>query len=287
MSSKDLKGMTIEEKKAFLKNKYKGSKFVKSMDSLVFEGEELKKKYIEGNIMKARSDLKKKGSKYEVETELKVKEGLEPKVKRALKKSIIEETNKKIKGFKKPVGFGIKGGMVELDDSSSSSEEDEPKKKIDKKELMNYAKMLAHLLGHIEDPNEPIDKKDYIDAKKLIDDMGKVKKGRGGTNQKQTIPSDIEDIKPKKKKIEIPKDLSHPKIQRNMDNRFIRRINMDYQYPELDNEGIEKKVKEKTTSEAVFRAKKMNDKANEAYEDILGNKGKGIKRGRGRPRKNI
>jgi hypothetical protein len=178
MSSKDLKGMTIEEKKAFLKNKYKGSKFVKSMDSLVFEGEELKKKYKEGNIMKARSDLKKKGSKYEVETEMNVKEGLEPKVKRALKKSIIDETNKKIKGFKKPVGFGMRGGMIELDDSSSS-EEDEPKKKIDKKELMNYAKMLSHLLGHIEDPKEPIDKKDYRDAKKLIDDMEKVKRGRG------------------------------------------------------------------------------------------------------------
>jgi len=141
------------------------------------------KTYKESNIMKGRSDLKKKSNgKYEVETELNIKEGLEPKVKRALKKSIIDETNKKIKGFKKPVGFGMRGGMIELDDSSSS-EEDEPKKKIDKKELMNYAKMLAHLLGHIEDPKEPIDKKDYRDAKKLIDDMEKVKgkgiKGRG------------------------------------------------------------------------------------------------------------
>jgi Fic family protein len=72
----------------------------------------------------------------------------------------------------------MRGGMIELDDSSSS-EEDEPKKKIDKKELMNYAKMLSHLLGHIEDPKEPIDKKDYRDAKKLIDDMEKVKRGRG------------------------------------------------------------------------------------------------------------
>jgi hypothetical protein len=144
----------------------------------LFKSKKEPKTYKESNIMKGRSDLKKKGNKYEVETELNIKNDLDSKVKRALKKSIIDETNKKIKGFKKPVGFGIKGGMVELDDSSSS-EEDEPKKKIDKKELMNYAKMLAHLLGHIEDPNEPIDKKDYRDAKKLIDDMGKVKRGRG------------------------------------------------------------------------------------------------------------
>lgn len=117
-----------------------------------------KKSYKEGNIMKARSDLKKKGSKYEVETEMNIKEGLEPKVKRALKKSIIEETNKKIKKFKKPVGFGFKGGSINLDysssDDSSSSDEEEPKKKVDVNELKNYAKMLSHLLEHIEDPKE-------------------------------------------------------------------------------------------------------------------------------------
>jgi hypothetical protein len=160
-------------------------KFLKNKLGLTKSKTKKSKEYKESNIMKGRSDLKKKGDKYEVETELNIKEGLEPKVKRALKKSIIDETNKKIKNYKKPVGFGMRGGMVELDDSSSS-EEDEPKKKIDKKELMNYAKMLAHLLGHIEDPREPIDKKDYRDAKKLIDDMEKVKgkgikgiKGRG------------------------------------------------------------------------------------------------------------
>jgi hypothetical protein len=47
----------------------------------------------EGEIMKGCSDLKKKGDKYQVETELNVKEGLEPKVKLALIKSIIIELN--------------------------------------------------------------------------------------------------------------------------------------------------------------------------------------------------
>ncbi len=62
-----------------------------------------KKEYKEDNIMKARSDLKKKGDKYTVDTEMNIKKGLEPKVKRALKKSITEEMDKKI-------GKGIKGG---------------------------------------------------------------------------------------------------------------------------------------------------------------------------------
>jgi hypothetical protein len=129
------------------------------------------KEYKEGNIMKGRSDLKKKGDKYEVETELNVKKGLEPKVKRALKKSVNEELER-----------GFKGGSINLDysDSSSSDEEEEkPKPKVDVKELKNYARMLSHLLEHIEDPKEKPDKKDYKDAKKLIDNMEVVKRKRG------------------------------------------------------------------------------------------------------------
>jgi hypothetical protein len=52
------------------------------------------KTYKEGNIMKANSELKKKGDKYSVDTEMNIKEGLEPKVKRILIYSIIEELNK-------------------------------------------------------------------------------------------------------------------------------------------------------------------------------------------------
>lgn len=130
----------------------------------------------ESNIMKARSDLKKKGTTYSVDTEMNVKKGLEPKVKRALKKSVDMELER-----------NFKGGSINLDYSSSDSEssdsDDENSKKkkktIDKKELKNYAKMLSHLLEHIEDPKERVDKKDYRDSKKLISDMEVVKRGRG------------------------------------------------------------------------------------------------------------
>jgi hypothetical protein len=57
------------------------------------ENGNMRTEYKEENIMKGRSDLKKKGEKYEVETELNVRKGLEPKVKLALMKSIITELN--------------------------------------------------------------------------------------------------------------------------------------------------------------------------------------------------
>jgi len=50
-----------------------------------------------GIIMTGKSELKKsKQGKYSVDTELNIKKGLEPKIKKALKKSIIEEAEKKI-----------------------------------------------------------------------------------------------------------------------------------------------------------------------------------------------
>jgi hypothetical protein len=53
------------------------------------------KTYKESNLMKGRYDLKKnKSGKYSVDTEMNIKKDLEPKVKRALIKSIIEELNK-------------------------------------------------------------------------------------------------------------------------------------------------------------------------------------------------
>ena len=47
-----------------------------------------KKEYKEKNIMKARSDLEKKGDKYTIDTEMKVSKSLDKKSKRALKKSV-------------------------------------------------------------------------------------------------------------------------------------------------------------------------------------------------------
>lgn len=115
-----------------------------------------KKTYKEGNISKSRSDLKKtKSGEMAVETELNVKKGLEPKVKRALKKSIIEEVNKK-----------IKGGTINLDYSSSSDEED----------TKEYSKMLSQLINHIKSKKEPLDKKEIIDT------IVKKKRGRPRKN---------------------------------------------------------------------------------------------------------
>jgi uncharacterized protein YoxC len=211
--------------------------------------------------MKGRSDLKKKSNgKYEVETELNIRDNLDSKVKRALKKSIIDETNKKIKGFKKPVGFGIKGGMIELDDSSSS-EEDEPKKKIDKKELMNYAKMLAHLLGHIEDPNEPVDKKDYRDAKKLIDDMGKVKgkgiKGRGDRPLGKTPDKYL----PKPQKIVGPVVAEHGSVK-----NFERRRGLT-EKQEIENRESKERIKD---MEFKTNAMLMRNKLGTMEHDVRG-----------------
>jgi hypothetical protein len=143
-------------------------KSVKKPKSRSPSPEPIAKKRKEQNLMKGRSDLKKKGDKYTVDTEMNVRKGLEPEVKRALKKSVVEELDKRIKG----------SGIINLDsssenDSSSSDEE------IDINEMKNYSRMLSHLLNHIKDPKEPLDKKDCNDSKKLIDNMCNVKKKRG------------------------------------------------------------------------------------------------------------
>jgi hypothetical protein len=52
------------------------------------------KLYHEGEIMKGKSKLKKKGDKYSVDTEFNINNDIDDKVKRAFVKSIIEELNK-------------------------------------------------------------------------------------------------------------------------------------------------------------------------------------------------
>lgn len=120
-----------------------------------------------GNIMKARSDLKKKGDKYTIDTEMNIKKGLDKKIKSALKKSIVTELDTKLKGS------GIR--KINLD---YSSDEDEKSKKgkgmdfddssSDEDEIKTYGQMLKHLVSHIKDPKEPIDPKDYKQAVMLI-----------------------------------------------------------------------------------------------------------------------
>ena len=137
------------------------------------------KTYKEQNIMKGRSDLKKKGDKYTIDTILNVKKGLDDKVKRALKKSVIEELDKR-----------IKGGAIQLDLSSDEEDEEEMdgeglyagrprgRGRPRKNDIKTYGNILEHLVGHIKDPKEPIDKKDYKQAKEIIGAIEKKKRGR-------------------------------------------------------------------------------------------------------------
>jgi len=129
--------------------------------------------------MKAKSELvKKDDGKFQVTTEMNIRKNLQPKVKSALKKSVIEEFDVKIKGGRilnlssddesergrprrgRPKK-GLKGigynGLGEYDDDSTSEED-----------IQTYGHLLKHLISHIKDPKEKIDEKDYRDAIMLI-----------------------------------------------------------------------------------------------------------------------
>jgi hypothetical protein len=121
-----------------------------------------KKQYQEGEIMKGKSDLKKlPDGKFGIDTELDIKKGLEPKVKKALKKSIKQEIDDKLKGS------GIRKIDLDLssDDEKPMKGRGRPKKDDDIKE---YGKVIDHLMKHIKDPKEPIDDDDFKQAIELI-----------------------------------------------------------------------------------------------------------------------
>ena len=159
-----------------------------SPKSITHDFEKPKKTYKESNLMKARSDLKKKGDKYGVETEMNIKKGLEPKVKRALKKSIDEELDKKLKGRgirkikldmssdeevkPKRTRGRPKKGKGYYDDESTSSEESSS----DEEDIKEYSKILKHLVGHLTDRKEKLDPKDAKQAKELINRLIKKRK---------------------------------------------------------------------------------------------------------------
>lgn len=112
--------------------------------------------YKTGNIMKGRSDLiKMQTGKYAVEAEIKLRKGLEPKVKRALKKAVDKELDKRIKG----------GRIIDLDYSSSSTDEESSS---DEEDTEEYKKILKHLLSHIRDPKEKKDPRDIRDIKGIM-----------------------------------------------------------------------------------------------------------------------
>lgn len=181
------KAIDSESKKNYKKQRSQ------SPTSITEDLEKAKKTYKEKSLMKAKSELKKKGDSYTVDTEMNVRKGLDAKVKRALKKSVVEELDKKISGSgirkidldmssdeeEKPKRRGRPKKKVE--ESSSESEEEEPKRRRPKKgkgieydsssdedEIKTYGQMLKHLVSHIKDPKEPIDPKDYKQAIQLI-----------------------------------------------------------------------------------------------------------------------
>lgn len=155
----------------------------KEIDEGLEKRKNKKKTYKENNIMKARSDLKKKGDKYQVETEMKVKKGLDKKVKSALKKSVISQLDKSIEG----------SGIRKIDLDYSSSEDEKPRKRgrpkkgkgleyddssDEEDDIKTYGDLLEHLVKHIKDPKEKIDPNDFKQAIELIK---KIKSKKGGT----------------------------------------------------------------------------------------------------------
>ena len=125
-----------------------------------------------GTIMKGKSDLiKSKAGKYSVDTELKVKKDLNAKIKKALKQSILSEVDKKFKGL------GVRN--IDLDYSSDDMHGMgyESDSSSDEEDTEEYSKILKHLVGHITDKKEKIDKTDAKQAKEIINRLIK-KRGR-------------------------------------------------------------------------------------------------------------
>lgn len=83
------------------------NEYLKYIDSV--KQPEPKKRGRPKNIMKGRADID--GNK--VTTELNIKKGLQPKVKRALKKSVIAELDNKM------IGKGLRGRTISLSSSDS------------------------------------------------------------------------------------------------------------------------------------------------------------------------
>jgi len=96
-----IRKQTAKEIEEMNKPKLNIDAFIKDKQKEIDEGLNKRKSkptHKTGNIMKARSDLKKKGDKYTVDTEMNIKKGLDGKIKKALKKSIETELNKKMSG---------------------------------------------------------------------------------------------------------------------------------------------------------------------------------------------
>ena len=175
-----------------------------------------------GNILKGKSDLKKKGDKYTVDTELKIKKGLDAKTKRALKKSVVEELDKRMEGGKMRTTAG-------KEFSNNNKARRKREEEMEAKELATLSFMeragafdrppemddlleklhpvpradMEHVLSQVE---KNIDDKELLPAfyketiKRIENQMGLNKEGKGLRNKPEIIlSSDSEDErKPKR-----------------------------------------------------------------------------------------
>jgi len=125
-----------------------------------------------GTIMKGKSDLtKSKSGKYSVNTDLKVKKDLNAKIKKALKQSILTEVDKKFKGS------GIRDINLDYSSDDMYGMGYESDSSSDEEDTEEYSKILKHLVGHITDKKEKLDKMDAKQAKEIINRLIK-KRGR-------------------------------------------------------------------------------------------------------------
>jgi hypothetical protein len=230
------------------------------------------------NIMKARSDIKNKDGKISIDTEMNITKGLEPKVKRALKKSVIGELDKKIDGS------GIRNIDFEL-----SSDDEKPKKikgkgvsTTDNDNIKIFTKLLKHLVEHINNPDEKIDDKDIKQSIEIIRKIKDIKDKKMVYNDSSSDSSSEDEIEGKgnifsTKKISpepIPTErlrkvvarqsgsLLTPKMVERIAKQSLIRSLYEAEHPELSEEEIDKKAKRTSTKKAVQRAAEMATLAN-------------------------
>lgn len=141
----------------------------KTHKELLKEGKKISMDKDIGTIMKGKSDLtKSKVGKYIVNTELKVKKDLNTKIKKALKQSILTEVDKKFKGS------GIK--KIELDYSSDDMFGTGYESESDNEDNEQYSKILKHLIGHITNEKEKVDKTDVKQVNEILSRIIKKRK---------------------------------------------------------------------------------------------------------------
>lgn len=134
------------------------------------------------NVLKARSDMTYNDDKPVIKTDLKLRKGLKDKEKKAIKKDVIAKLNKQIEGgrfINQAAADAFKGDMsgVGMSINLDSDSDDE----MEGTGIKTYSNVLKHLIEHITDAKEPIDKRDFKQAKEIIDAIKNSKiKGKGG-----------------------------------------------------------------------------------------------------------